>query len=238
VLFYDQLIEKQQHIPKPTIDKRVETCIKRYIQAGLTPTKTEFLTESNILEYIGYEKFSNTLLSIAYKCDFNEEWIKKWIVRENPIRDLINNFCEISYGNIVKSQVLLTGKGDVETIWGGLMRKVVVDGGLPDYNAPLILYFDTLCGTDSLPLSTGKSSNSIYSDQDPEVIADIINKCSNEFIKLIFDYIVFQMYKTIKIGDNDYSSYENIVKDHSGKPVIKETALKYLLEHFEKIRKV
>jgi len=234
VILYDKLIEKKKGIPsqeKASLQEAVKNCIVRFKKAGLKEEKTEFLTESDLWSFIKFEEFAETVTALAHLCDFDKNWTK----REGVVSFIMDNLCEIYYESVINCDILLAGDVDVQSIWGLLRSKVLDRNLLPQYSPPLVLFYPTLMGIDSKPLSTSSDNNSLSIHHSNEEIRGRLVNCPEQFLETLFDYLIIPWKQKIEVNGGIFHSFEEL-KEKLSMDEIRNLAFNYMKDYFYKIR--
>ena len=231
IIIYDKLVEKKNHIPNRDriyLDESIKNCIKWFKSAGLKEEKTEFLTESDIMSFIKFEEFAESITTLGHIIGFDKNWSQK----EGTVSFIMDRICEIYYENLINCDILLTGEADMQEIWR-TARSEIIDRNLPNYRPPLILYYPTIIGIDGLPLVTDNNSLSIYLN-DRELRENIVSS-PEHFLKTIFDFLIIPSKGKIRNNEDTFYSFEELKKELS-RNKINELAFDFMKDYFTTIR--
>jgi hypothetical protein len=234
VVLYDKFIQKRTRIPNaelPSLQAATKKCVNRLVRAGLDESKTEFITEADLLSLVKPEEFADKITSFAHLCDFD----KGWAERDDAVSLIVDNLCEVYYESVIKCDVLLTGDVDIQRVWGMLRSKILDKNLLPDYSPPLVLFYPTLIGTDKQPLSTSSDGNSLSIQHSSEEVKYRLRTCGENFLATLFDFFIFPWKKTIEIDGRISYSFEE-VREKSSIGQIRDLASNCVNDYFYKVR--
>jgi hypothetical protein len=235
VILYDKYVEKNRKLygsDKIAFRNGVENFIQWMRNAGLTH-HTEFISETDIWSYTEFTDFADKFLSFAHASTADIPANKNKFVPA-----IVDNLFEIFYETLIDCDIVLTGKGDRDNIWGMLRKQALVDKVVDNYKPPIVLNFpNDFVGVDNELINTANNSNSLSTNDDESKLSAKLGTAHIDFLKILFNFLIIPISESVRIGGKEFISFDDI-KEKCEITDIRKFAFQFMLEYFRKIKAI